>query len=84
MLNVDVDQARPAELTAFLRALKLGAVPESGFGVGVDDIALVEPAWQGPRAEGLQEARRGSEARHPVWTGLCVMARTVRFVTRPR
>jgi hypothetical protein len=34
------------ELTAFLRALKLAAVPEGGFGISVDDIALVEAAWR--------------------------------------
>jgi hypothetical protein len=39
---------RPADLTAFLRALKLGAVPDRGYGVSVDDIALVESAWRNP------------------------------------
>jgi hypothetical protein len=34
------------DLTAFRRALELGAVPDRGFGVSVDDIALVESAWQ--------------------------------------
>src|SRR5262249_30739014 len=32
------------DLTTFLRALKLGAVPTDGFGVSADDIALVESA----------------------------------------
>jgi hypothetical protein len=44
------ESLRPADLTAFLRALELGAVPEGGFGVTADDIALVESAWQSPGA----------------------------------
>ena len=44
------ESLRPANLTAFLRALELGAVPEGGFGVSADDIALVESAWQIPGA----------------------------------
>jgi len=34
------------DLTAFRRVLELGGVPDHGFGVSVDDIALVESAWQ--------------------------------------
>lgn len=37
---------RSADLAAFRRALELGAVPDRGFGVSADDIALVESAWQ--------------------------------------
>jgi hypothetical protein len=42
------EQARPADLTAFLRALELSAEREDGIGVEVDEIALVESA---PRAK---------------------------------
>lgn len=43
------DHARPADLTAFLRALELSAEREDGStGVDVDEIALVESAWQIP------------------------------------
>lgn len=38
--------SRAVDLATFQRALKLGAVPESGFGVSADDIALVESAWR--------------------------------------
>jgi hypothetical protein len=37
---------RSVDLAAFQRALELGAVPDRGYGVSVDDIALVEAAWQ--------------------------------------
>jgi hypothetical protein len=40
------ESLRAVDLAAFLRALKLGAVPDAGFGVSVDDIALVESAWR--------------------------------------
>jgi hypothetical protein len=38
------DSSCAFDLTTFLRALKLGAVPGDGFGVSIDDIALVESA----------------------------------------
>ena len=45
------DKARPAELTAFLRALELSsefALELGGNGIDADDIAPVESAWQIP------------------------------------
>lgn len=40
------ESLRAVDLAAFLCALKLGAVPDAGFGVSGDDIALVESAWR--------------------------------------
>jgi hypothetical protein len=43
------DKAHPPDLTAFLRAMELSAGREDGStGVDVNDIALVESAWQIP------------------------------------
>ena len=40
------ESSRAVDLATFLRALKLGAVPENGYGVAIDDIALVESAYR--------------------------------------
>jgi hypothetical protein len=43
------DQVRPPDLRAFLRALEVSGGREDGSpGVDIDDIALVESAWQIP------------------------------------